>query len=212
MNMPWYESSLTRLETRLRTFIEGEPGMDGISRKFHKKLERELISAMQSSVTSPDGVDKSDDQKPKAPDIYILVLPTERAQQLLTHPAELDKLTQALAAAATQSGIVFARDPMLRIVAEPNATEIKVRLEYSQPGMEDSGNTEVDGGPGRSSYPGVGVVPRAFLIVNGLTTYPLTELVVNIGRDPSNQVQLEDLRVLTHARPASPDPRKLCDL
>jgi pSer/pThr/pTyr-binding forkhead associated (FHA) protein len=38
-------------------------------------------------------------------------------------------------------------------------------------------------------------MPKAFLIVNGLTTYTLTEAVINIGRDPSNQVHLKDLRV-----------------
>jgi pSer/pThr/pTyr-binding forkhead associated (FHA) protein len=39
------------------------------------------------------------------------------------------------------------------------------------------------------------MVPNAFLIVNGLSTYPLTQMVINIGCDPTNQLVLEDPRV-----------------
>jgi hypothetical protein len=195
MNMPWYESSLTRLEARLRALVEGEPGVDGITRKLHKQLEHDLVKAMHSSIHSLSGGDILGNQKRKAPDIYTLVLPTDLAQQLLTRPAEMDRLTRGLAAAATRSGILFERDPMLRVVAEPLATEIKVLVEYSLDGMGDSHTTEVDDGVGQLSHASVGMVPRAFLIVNGLTTYPLTEPLVNIGRDPSNQIHLEDLRV-----------------
>lgn len=195
MNMPWYESSLTRLEARLRALVEREPEVDGITRKLHKQLERELVAVMLSSVHGLSGKDASDGQQQKAPEIYTIVLPTDRAQQLLTHPAEMDRLTRALAAAATRSGILFAREPLLRVVAEPQATEIKVLVEYSQHGMGDSHTTEVDDRVGQASHPSAGMMPRAFLIVNGLTTYPLTEPVVNIGRDPSNQIHLEDLRV-----------------
>jgi hypothetical protein len=97
--------------------------------------------------------------------------------------------------AATQSGIKFAGEPMLLVVASPQASEIKVLVEYSHDGMGYSHTTEVDGKLEQSGYLGMGTLPKAFLIVNGLTTYPLTRPVVNIGRDPSNQVHLEDLRV-----------------
>ena len=71
-----------------------------------------------------------------APDQYTLLLPTEQAQQLLTHPAELDQVNPAhWKTAACQSGIVFASEPMLRVVADPQSTEIKVLVEY-QPGWD----------------------------------------------------------------------------
>jgi hypothetical protein len=195
MNMSWYESSLTRLETRLRALIEGEPGVDGITRKLHKKLEHELIYAMQSGVRSISGGDESDSRKLTAPDIYTLLVPIQQAQQLLTHPAELDRLTRALASAAAQSGIVLRGDPMLRVVAAPQPEEIKVLVEFSHEDPGESHTTEVDGRQEQADQTGVEMMPRAFLIVNGLTTFPLTEQVVNIGRDPSNQVHLEDPRV-----------------
>ncbi len=193
--MPRFESSLTRLEARLRTLIEGEPGVDGITHKFHKQLEHQLITAMQSNgrpIPLGEGIEG---KKPGAPDQYTIILPTQQAQQLLTHPAELDRLTRRLQVAATQSGIKFTGEPMLRVVAAPQASEIKVLVEYSHDGMGYSHTTEVDGKLEQSGYLGMGTLPKAFLIVNGLTTYPLTRSVVNIGRDPSNQVHLEDLRV-----------------
>ncbi len=195
MNMPWFESSLTRLEARLRGLIEGEPGVDGISRKFHKQLERELITAMLAGVRRISRGADPEGTKPRAPELYTLLLPTQLAQQLLTHPAELDKLTIALKTAAVQSGILLTGEPMLRVVAAPESAEIKVLVEYSQEGIRDSHTTEVDSRPDEVSPKNVGLIPKAFLIVNGLTTYPLTDPVINIGRDPSNQVHLEDVRV-----------------
>jgi hypothetical protein len=195
MNMPWFELSLTRLEARLRGLIEGEPGVDGIPLKFHKLLEHELTSAMLANGRGISTVDDPQGTKPRAPDLYTLLLPTQQAQLLLTHPAELDKLITTLKDTATQSGIVFAGEPVLRVVATPQSAEIKVLVEYSREGIGDSHTTEVDSRLDEANRKSVGVMPKAFLIVNGLTTYPLTEPVINIGRDPSNQVHLEDLRV-----------------
>ncbi len=195
MNMPWYKSSLTRLEARLRALIEGEPGVDGIARKFHHQLEHELVQAMRVEVEKRSGKDDQAGVRLSAPDLYTLLLPTHQAQQLLTHPAELDRLTRSLETAAYQSGISFANAPMLRVVAAPQSAQIKVLVDYSQMGRGDSHTTKVDGTLDDLNLAGVGLIPKAFLIVNGLTTYPITAPVVNIGRDPSNQVQLDDMRV-----------------
>ncbi len=189
------ESTLTRLEARLRELIEGEPAVDGIERKFHHQLERGLIMVMKAcSRHLPDEL-CADEKTLTAPDQYTLVLPTEQAQLLLTHPSELDRLSRKLEISAAQAGIVFSTEPILLVVADPQLTRLKVQAEFSHARMEDSCTTEVEGtldGGGQSS---VGSMPKAFLIINGLNTFPLTEPVINIGRDPTNQVHLNDLRV-----------------
>ena len=195
MNMPRFESSLTRLEARLRELIEGEPEVEGIERKFHKQMVRLLIDAMRSGVQKSASGDDLERSRGIAPDLYTLLLPTQQAQLLLTHPAELDRLTRTLKTVASQSGVVFSGEPMVRVVAAPQIAEIKVLVEFSQAGKGDSHTARVDGVLEHVSQPGVEKVPKAFLIVNGLTTYPLSEPVVNIGRDPLNQVRLDDLRV-----------------
>ena len=194
--MPWFESSLTRLEARLRGFIEGEPSVNGIKRKFHKQLEHELISAMLASSSRRNSAGGDHEvTKPRAPDLYTLLLPTEQAQQLLNHPAELDRLTTALRDTAARFGIIFASEPIIRVVAAPSSVEIKVIDEYSSDGIGNTHTTELDRVQAEVSGKSMGVIPNAFFIVNGLSTYAIKSPVINIGRDPSNQVHLEDLRV-----------------
>ncbi len=195
MTMSRIESTLTRLEARLRELIEGEPAADGIAPKVHHQLEKALTEAMKTCAHKlPDNED------PKkmiitAPDQYTLVLPPEQAQLLLTHPTELDRLTHKLEIVAAQRGLVFTAAPLLRIVSDPQSNALKVVAEFSQSGVEDSCTTEVEGTQDGVEKSSVGSIPKAFLIINGLTTFSMTEPVINIGRDPSNQVYLNDLRV-----------------
>jgi hypothetical protein len=195
MRMSWIESTLTRLEVRIRELVEREPATDGIATKFHNQLMHELIMAMRNGVQKLPDEQAPDELTDTAPDLYTLVLPNGDAQLLLTHPTELDRLTHTLENSAAQSGIFFATAPILRVVADPQSLEMKVVVEFSQAGVENSSTTQVEGMQDQSGQASTGIMPKAFLIINGLTTFPLTEPVVNIGRDPSNQVNLDDMRV-----------------
>jgi hypothetical protein len=195
MDMSWIETSLNRLEARLRTLIEGDPAGEGIPRKFHTQLVHELTVAMQSGVHRNPIENDSDGKGFNAPDQYTLVLPSEQAQILLNHPAELDRLAHKLEISAVQLGTRFAVPPMLSVVADPSAKELRIMTENSHAGMGDSYTTEVDGMLEVESASSGGTFPKAFLIVNGLSTFPLTQAVTNIGRDPVNQLHLEDRRI-----------------
>jgi hypothetical protein len=70
-----------------------------------------------------------------------------------------------------------------------------VGVGFSQAGVENSSTTQVEGILDEVGQASSGIIPKAFLIINGLTTFPLIEPVVNIGRDSTNQVHLDDLRV-----------------
>ncbi len=193
MDMSWIETSLTRLEARLRSLIEGDSvRRDGISQQLNRRLEHELIMAMKSGVRKLPEEDVAGSRTLIAPDQYTLLLPAAQAQLLLTHPAVLDRLTHKLENTAYQQGIGFSVAPMLRVVADPLSAEVNVLVEYSHAGMGDSRTSRLEGGSSPASTDGI---PQAFLIVNGLTTFPLTESVVNIGRDQSNQLHLDDLRI-----------------
>jgi len=195
MDMSWIETSLTRLEARLRALIEGDSSTDGISRKLHRQLEHELSLAMRSGrhrITSESNPGRSTFL---APDQYTLVLPALQAQLLLTHPTELDRLTHILENTAYQEGTGFAGAPIVRVVADPLAVDMNVIVEFSHAGIGDSSTSQLEGPLIGARQASVDRIPKAFLIVNGLTTFPLTDPVVNIGRDPCNQLHLEDLRV-----------------
>jgi hypothetical protein len=195
MPMSWIETTLTQLEGNLRNLIEGEAGRDGIPRKLHRQLERRLIQAMKASVSRR--IDQVDPHgwSQTAPDQYVLMLPRAQAELVLTHPTELDWLTRKLEDIAHKEGFVFAKSPLLRVVANPQEVDLKIFTEFSQIGLGDSHTSRLGEMLGRFAHGSDGTVPLAFIIVNGLTTFPITEPVINIGRDPSNQLQLEDLRV-----------------
>jgi hypothetical protein len=195
MDMPWYEHSLTRLERRLREMIEGDPAADGFPKKLHRQLENSLLTAMRSGMSSIPGGKSQKGTKLIAPNQYTLVLPPHQAQQLLSHPTELERLEQRLKSSATQAGILFASEPILRVVASPDPVEMKVQVDYCHEQAENSHTTEMARALDHSGLMNPLPLPKAFLIVNGLKTCPLTTTVINIGRDASNQIQLDDPRV-----------------
>src|SRR4030042_4933871 len=161
--MSWIETSLTRLEERLRDLSEGESVRDGIPRKFHKQLVNELSMAMRSGTQRV-----ANDHQPvgsafttlTAPDQYTLVLPGGQAQILLAHPAELDRLARILETIAGQSGIVLNAPPMLRVVADPLVKDLRIQVEFSHIGTGDSYTSEVEGGLHASSQAYASGVPK----------------------------------------------------
>ena len=186
------ENSLARLESALRGIIEGNPVADGVPRKFHNQLMTALTRAMQSAVNEVRGDREVDEGTYTAPDQYILVLPEESARTLLAHPAELDRLAHKLASYAAQANIRLEALPIMRVVARPGGQELTVHTQFSRVGIDDSSTTELEEANPAGRIPGNGNSSGAFLIVNGLNTYPLAQAVTNIGSDPANQLVLSD--------------------
>jgi hypothetical protein len=174
------ESSLTRLEATLRGIIEWDAG--DVPRKFHRQLMQALDKAMHLHLDHGGGV---------APDQYILVMPEEQAKMLLAAPHELDRLARELAESAREEGLKMPALPMLRVVASPEARDIEVYTKNGRGGVDDSSTTELEQANGlhRSEE---GEQLRAFLIVNGLSTFPLVQAITNVGSDPLNNLVLRD--------------------
>ncbi len=179
------ENLLTRLEAQLRLVVEGDGRRDGFPRKLHLELARQLAFAMKTSAREPS----------MAPDEYILVLPAIDAQILLTHPGEMDRLTRRLEEAASQGHLSFAHSPVLHVVADPQAVRVNVQATFSQPGMGSSSTYQMDEDVKGARQENGDILPAAFLIVNGLSTFAIQAALVNIGRDPSNQLQLLDAHI-----------------
>ncbi len=167
----------------------------GIPQKLHRQLAKELAIAMRKGVSDNSAGNTLDGRRFVAPDRYTLILPTAQANLLLTHPAELDRLTRSLENEASQAGIPFAGPPLLRVVAAPQSAGVKVISENTWVDQGDGQTTGMMGTSARPNPPNPGAMPKAFLIVNGLTTFAIDQPVINIGRDPSNQLHLDDRRV-----------------
>ncbi len=193
--MTQIEIFFNRLEANLRLLIEGDATHDGFPAKLHRQLLRELVSVMKGGVRQQAYRLSPANPVPIAPDQYTLVVPAIEAQILLSHPSELDRLTRKLENLAADSGIGFIAPPLLRVVANPQCTEMDIKADYSQPGMEDSSTYQLDDLPEVSGHVNEEWLPKAFLIVNGLSTFFIEQPVVNIGRDPSNQLRLDDPQI-----------------
>jgi FHA domain len=192
MEMSWIETSLTRLEMQLRAMIERDPVVDGIPYKFHKQLMGTLSLALQEWVDKKQREGRLEKGNGRAPDKFTLVVQTQQAQILLAHPTELDLLARKLKNLAAQSGLLCTEPPMLQVVPDPNSGEIFAYCEHSTTGIGDTHTVELDELTMVADDSSECRLPKAFLIVNGLSTFPLIQPVINIGSDPSCQLVLDE--------------------
>lgn len=188
MEMSRIEKTLSQLEASLRAIVEGDIVKSRLPRKFHNQLLNGLIRAMQAGVNESWSDDVPGRRILTAPDKYTLILPIQQAQILLTHPSVLDQLAKSLINMAARENMVLDAPPMLRVVADPFAVELHVQVEFSHTRLGDSFTTELDESQVMPSPQSGGLMPKAFLIVNGLSTYPLKQPVTNIGSDSSNHL------------------------
>lgn len=193
--MNWIEIALSQLEGNLRGLFEGVAAGDGIPRKLHRQLSHMLVEAMKAGIVTNSPQASSNGSKHAAPDQYVLILPSAQADLLLKHPAELNQLTIILEEAARQGDAVFPVSPMLRVVANPQSEEIKIIAESSHPELGDSHTSRLEEILGAYPQNFMESSQRSYLIVNGLSIFPLSEPVINIGRDPASHLLLEDTRI-----------------
>jgi len=195
MEMSRVETSLTRLEARLRAMIEGNAGVNSIPRKLHNQVFKQLILAMQKEMSKNQHRADQVSQSRIAPDLYTIVLPTDQANILVNHPIALNNLAQKLESSIAQANLYLSGSPIIRVVPDPSLKELYILAEYCHTDVSDSYTTEMEGDPVLSQRSPDGKIPNAFLIVNGLSTYPLTLPVINIGSNPTNQLVINDPNV-----------------
>jgi hypothetical protein len=195
MDMHWIESSLGRLERHLRELIEGKQGSVDSSPRFYESLERILLAAIRSGLQDAPAHTDIHSGKQIAPDQYTLLLAPPQAELVLTHPRELNGLINRLKTAAGEAGYLFNSEPVIKVVAVPELEIRRVLVDFFQDDRGSLSTALVESMLAEPVAHSLENMPNAFLIVNGLMTYPLGSPVVNIGRDPVNQVCLDDKRV-----------------
>lgn len=192
MEMSRVETSLTRLEAALREIIEGDASIPAVPQKLHRQVMRALVQALHREMKKIQSTNHRDKQPSLAPDLYTIILPASQATLLLNHPTTLNELAWKLEIYAARANLKFAGAPILRIVPDPGSSELHILVEYSHAGEGKSYTTETEDLPTSSEGAPAGRMPDAFLIVNGVSMYPLTSPVINIGSDPSNQLVITD--------------------
>lgn len=179
------DQAIARLESKLERLIEG-----AFAQVFSKSIRAQdialhLARAMEDGVQPPnDG-----DPRPYAPDHYLIRLNPEVCEYLLQRQPALDEiLAQHLVELAATVGYRLSDMPTLEIVAAPEnePKEIEV-IAHRQNGAVAS--TAV---MPRIVMPETATPKNPQIIINGQTTIPLNEPLVNIGRSRDNHVVLKD--------------------
>jgi len=184
--MSTLEDKLRRLESRLQNIFEGSADRLFPTIKPPQKLAHSLIEAMK------DGIQPGAKDGLFAPNQFIVQVDPEQADRWQTSPDFLDKLTTMLGETAAEEGIRFKSPPIIRI--QPNqrlsAGEIRVNVKFKEIDLPQTAAMEIISDEDFEEIP-----QNAFLIVDGVDIFPLTQPVINIGRRTDNQLVINDQKV-----------------
>ena len=181
---------LEQLESRLQALIEVRlvsalPGF-----QVEDLVVQKLASAMK------DNLIEDSDGSQLIPNVFTLVVNPQSIERW-RQPKLLEAMINSLKIVGEEAGLKFSSPPTISIVQNSQQEESKVdvvashQLESAEdtrgmtpPPVEDSSDTEAGTQP-----------QKAFLIVDGVKVFPLTQSVVNIGRRLDNQLVIDDPRV-----------------
>jgi hypothetical protein len=180
---------LEQLESRLQALIEVRlvsalPGF-----QVEDLVIQKLASAMKSNL-----VEDAEGNK-LVPNVFTLVVNPKSAERW-QQPSLLDAMINSLKIVGEEAGLKFSAPPTISIVQNSQQQETVVEVVASHKlevaadtrGMTPANDSSENGGNG--SLP-----QNAFLIVDGVKVFPLTESVINIGRRLDNQLVIDDPRV-----------------
>jgi hypothetical protein len=191
MSMVSIEQLLARLEIHLQALFEGKATHQLPGGRNRRELDRWLAEVMRAACR------QTQDGRWQAPDLYIITLPIVEGD--IVDQGLLLELAHSLESDARRQGYTITNPPVVRIVADPNVNPPRLQVLFSDGDISQTVALEVDIRDPVSAQ--ATQVSGAFLIVDGLQTYPLINQVIAIGRDPGNQLVLDDPRVSrTHAQ------------
>ncbi len=185
------KDQLDRIEARLQHLIENSLSALIPWGSSRSTLVHELVDALRSNlIAGADG-------RYYAPNVYTLQVHPDRLPYWQADPGLIQEVANYLTQAASEAGILFITPPTVHLVANPTmpAQDVRVIPSISQ---QPVGNTAVMLAvkPQAQSGGDEAAIPsNAFLIVNGIETFPLRLAVVNIGRRLDNHLTLDDPRI-----------------
>jgi hypothetical protein len=180
------KGQLSRLESRLQILIEGSAALLFSGRQTSHDLAFHLVEALRNAIrVAPDG-------EAIAPDVFTLLAHPDHCRVLQADPAVLDELAHSLRQAGQEAGLHFLSPPVVRLASSPelNLGEIRVTTQASQADLPETDALKLERSQSLEAIP-----ENAFLIVDGTQIFPLTQMVVNIGRRPDNQLVIDDPRI-----------------
>jgi len=180
---------LEQLESRLQALIEVRlvsvlPGF-----QIEDLMVQKLASAMKSNLVEDAAGNKL------VPNVYTLIVNPQSAEQW-QQPKLLDAMVKSLKVVGEEAGLKFTSQPTISIIqnAQKGISEIDIVASHQMETAEETrGMTPV--GDKSETTGGNSIPESAFLIVDGVKVFPLTQSVINIGRRLDNQLVIDDPRI-----------------
>lgn len=184
--MSLLKATLTQLEARLQSIVEGSAARLFPSVAAQKDLVQRLTASKKA------GINAGPDETLTAPNMFTLVVHPERAGILRDHKALLDELASTLQDTGIEAGLCFISPPTIRIAEDANFTSLQVQVmsQISSENLAQTTELGVDSAAESAILP-----ENAFLIVNSTREHSLSQSVTNIGRSPDNQLVIDDPRI-----------------
>jgi len=184
---------LQRLEARLRELVEVRliralPG---------KRSDDFLLQQLTEAIETGARLDPSGARV--APDVYTL-LAHASAGARWKEPGLVDALLAAIKTAASDAGLRFDAAPTLAFADDATiaSDDFRIVASHSADVLGQTQGTQSDTDGERASEELPALPENAFLIVDGVKEFPLTEAVINIGRRLDNGLVVDDPRVSRH--------------
>ncbi len=183
MNLQELEARLQRLiEVRLISALPGQKAED--------LLVQKLTGAMRTGCVQ-DGAGQT-----VAPNVYTLLAHPDSIE-FWKKPELLDTLIEILETAAQQGKVRFDGAPSITIAEDATLSrgEFNLIASFRAIKLAETRDMQPDTAAENGDQ-GDDVIPEnAFLIIEGVKTFPLTAPVVNIGRRLDNTLVIDDPRV-----------------
>jgi pSer/pThr/pTyr-binding forkhead associated (FHA) protein len=179
--------NLKELESRLQALVEVDLVAAFPGRKVEEVVFQRLAAAIQlNSVQLDDG-------SIAAPNVFTLIVhPSSSSRWQDQHLLEI--LLHSINTVGEEAGFQFVAAPTIAISTDEKLSPADARIIAShrvQPLADTSASPpEKEGQEEAEKLP-----DNAFLIVEGVKVYPLTQPVINIGRRLDNQLVIDDPRV-----------------
>lgn len=180
---------IEQLEARLQALIEVRLVSALPGYQVEDLVIQKLASAMKSNLVE----DSEGNQL--VPNVFTLVAHPKSAERW-QQPKLLEAMINSLKIVGEEAGLKFSALPTISIVQNSQQPENVVDVVASHQ-LESAADTRAMTPPNiESDKPNKETFPsNAFLIVDGVKVFPLTESVINIGRRLDNQLVIDDPRI-----------------
>ncbi len=190
------DNHLARLEARLERLIESV-----FAHFFNQSIRaQDIVLHLSRAIAGSVQIGVNGDPHLYAPDRYRICLHPDVQKELLARAPDLEYvLSRHVVALASEAGYRLRTVPVVHLLPDESVstTDVKVKAEHQSLLNGRTAKLDpVDGFASRELLTRTAQNPQ--LVINGESTFYLTDDIINIGRSRDNQIVIDDPRVSRH--------------